>query len=182
MIFIGITGYKQCGKDTVAKLLMQQLGEYRCCHINFADALKQEICRALCITRPYLDEHKANFRLIMQGWGTDYRRKLCGDTYWVQKWLETIRDMKQTPEFIIATDVRFLNEAEAIRELGGMIVRVHRQSCSCDGHESERELDSISPDLTLGNHHTLADLLPHVVDLSKQIKERYRWHTNSTTH
>jgi hypothetical protein len=159
MKVIGITGYKKSGKTTVAEQLRLLALPACSYHINFADAVKNEVCVAFRISREYLEAHKDNYRLILQGVGTDVGRKLRGETYWIQKWLETLNKLPlPLPELIVCSDLRFLNEAEAIRQLGGKIIRVYRQGTGSDGHASETELDRIECDYELVNNGSLDDL------------------------
>ena len=47
-------------------------------------------------------------------------------------------------------DCRFQNEAYAIREQGGIIIRLERTDMiHTDTHQSETEMDSIIPDFTI---------------------------------
>lgn len=53
-------------------------------------------------------------------------------------------------------DVRFKNEADAIRERGGLIVRINRPdvtdiSNGVQNHASEKEFDLIQPDIVIDN-------------------------------
>lgn len=158
MKLIAITGYKLSGKTTVAEQLRRMHMPLKSAHINFADAVKNEVCRAFSITREYLETHKENFRLILQGVGTDYRRKLCGETYWINKWIKTIIEQEQQVSLIVTSDLRFLNEAETIKQCGGKIIRVHRSGCSSDGHISETELDKIKADFEITNDGDISSL------------------------
>lgn len=166
MKIIGITGYKQSGKDTVAELLAKQYLPKRTVRLGFADALKQEVCSAFRISREYLEQNKKNFRLILQGVGTDYRRVLCGEDYWVLKWMQAANALVPIPDILICSDVRFHNEANTIKQLGGVLIRVNRPGVFTDGHASETEQTSILTDFTVHNDGTVADLQQKL----KQIK------------
>lgn len=62
----------------------------------------------------------------------------------------------------LVTDCRFLNEAEALRNNSGIIVRIRRPADSSSeayaGHESETEQDRIQADSEILNYGTLDDL------------------------
>jgi energy-coupling factor transporter ATP-binding protein EcfA2 len=137
---IGLSGKKRSGKDTLAGFLAQLMPHTVC--VAFADALKNEVAQATGFTREYMEEHKDNFRLILQGWGTDFRRKLCGEDYWIHRTVEQInwlRRLPVPPALIIVTDCRFKNEAETVRQLGGLMVRVVKiGSASDDAHAPGR--------------------------------------------
>jgi hypothetical protein len=72
---------------------------------------------------------------------------------------------------VVVTDVRFPNEAQHIRDHGGLVVRVERPGAQDDGaargssHPSESLVDTITPDRTLLNDGTLEDLATRVKSL-----------------
>ncbi len=140
-LLIGISGRKRHGKDSLAQALKLRLND--CCHINFADALKTEVCQATGIPRAKLEEQKDHFRLILQGWGTDFRRKLCGDNYWVKQFERTYELATEFKlKYALVSDVRFKNELDYIKSNGGITIRINRPGFpSDDTHVSETELD-----------------------------------------
>lgn len=152
---IGFSGKKQAGKDTAYKLLHNLLPGKDIFRIAFADKLKEEVSRATGISISQIDANKENFRLILQGWGTDFRRNLCGEDYWISKWMKTVDYISNAfPAcIIVATDIRFENEANVIRSHGGhvyKIVAVGKEE-NKDEHASEQELSSITADRVLIN-------------------------------
>lgn len=64
-----------------------------------------------------------------------------------------------TDQPIIIDDVRFLNEAEAIRAVGGIVVRIIRPGLTPMDHESETEQRYIIADYTLINDEELEEEL-----------------------
>lgn len=59
----------------------------------------------------------------------------------------------------IISDVRFPNEAKAIKELGGVIIRVERVGLeSNDTHSSETAMREIAPDYIIENTKGLKEL------------------------
>lgn len=174
-MIIGITGHAQHGKDTIGDLLVQEYGFTR---LSFAEPMKEEVAR---VYRPVLlqygrelgcdprtvipfndDAIVANLiatkpplvRKLMQVHGTDLRRAEDAH-YWVHKWLQAWRNRDQ----IVATDVRFLNEAAAIRRIGGIVVKVIRPDMPVDlSHPSESELTRILVSHTFLNDGTIDQL------------------------
>jgi hypothetical protein len=66
------------------------------------------------------------------------------------------------PKWII-TDVRFPNEAQAIRDRGGIVVRVHREGLdTSDTHPSETALDNYICDAIIPNFSTIESLSANV--------------------
>lgn len=91
---------------------------------------------------------------LLQWWGTEYRRAQDSD-YWVKQWKAAL-DPKAN--IIMATDMRFLNEAAAVKSVGGFTVQVNRKNV--DGtpfvdptrdanHASEIQLDGFNYDYQL---------------------------------
>ena len=164
MKVIGISGKKQSGKDTVAAML--SLMYPGCVKYYFAGELKKEVARACGVTTEYIDQHKPNFRLILQGWGTDFRRNVYGDDYWLKK-MDIALESLHTFKYLLIPDVRFKNEYEWVKGHGGVMIRLERPSSAIDTHPSETELDSQKEwDYVLDNSGTPEQLLEQV----KQIK------------
>lgn len=91
---------------------------------------------------------------LLQWWGTEYRRAQ-DPQYWVKNWKAGINPQA---DVVITTDMRFLNEAAAIREIGGFTVNVVR--LNADGkpyidptrpatHQSEIDLDGYNYDYAI---------------------------------
>lgn len=159
MFLLGITGLKQSGKDTVLKCIRELLPGKLIVQRNFADALKLEVALACGVDVDFINEHKSHFRLIMQGYGSDFRRQLCGDDYWINKWMIAVQQTVANPYLLVCTDVRFLNEAAKVRELGGILWRVERDAHTNDMHVSEQEQQNIKVDSTVVNYQcTLGQL------------------------
>lgn len=165
MKLYGITGYKQAGKDETGKIIGRLHLPLTHIRHNFADALKKEVALACGTTVSNVEEHKAEFRPILQWWGTEFRRKMHSDSYWLLKWCK--RFLELHPGVMICTDVRFLNEAALIRDAGGTLIRVKNDRVTSDGHASETEQDLILCDKTIENHGTLEDL-------EKEIKHKLK--------
>lgn len=88
---------------------------------------------------------------LLQWWGTEYRRAQ-NKNYWVDQWKAAINPKA---DIVLTTDMRFLNEAKAIKDAGGYTVRVSRLDAhgaqfldvNRDSlHRSETELDSYNYD------------------------------------
>lgn len=165
MKIIAFTGYKKSGKDAAATALKQLLVPATVQQVNFADALKREVAAACGVTVAYINEHKDVFRTVLQWWGTDFRRNLHGNSYWVLKWLEAVNKLPTPPKYLICTDVRFINEAATIRTLGGIIIRVQRPEIQSDGHASETEQRELQTEFMVNNDGTLADLKTKIKNL-----------------
>lgn len=155
---IGLIGHKGSGKNTAADFLCA--AHKNSCQLAFADALKNEVCAALDITREELETRKSFFRPILQWWGTEWRRGQAPE-YWTRDMRYRIAGCQLTKSLVVVTDIRFLNEALFIQELGGTLIRVLRFNNpfdTNDAHSSETDLDSFSTETTIYNDGTLEDL------------------------
>ena len=174
----------QVGKDSVADVLVRRYGFVR---RGFADALKDEVLDRLPRTLgAYLEStmHLENtadrrrlmyelkpplVRALLQEYGTEVRRA-DDPRYWVKKvagWGEDYR-----PQRLVVPDVRFRNEIEFVRALGGRYVRVDRpgvESVALDTHASESELDGVEPDYVIRNDGTLKDLERRVGAMAREL-------------
>ena len=63
------------------------------------------------------------------------------------------------PKWVV-TDVRFENETKAIKDRGGILIRVDRDSDSKDSHGSENELNNYKDwDYVIDNNYSLLELI-----------------------
>jgi len=180
-----VIGTKGSGKSTVAKRLTIRHEYVR---IPFAKPLK-DMLRAAGLTDEQLDGSLKETpcallrgrtpRHAMQTLGTEWGRNTIHPELWTMLWLNAVRRAERT--LVVADDVRFENEATAIRSLGGILVRVVRGSdvvtdlanslaatpdvarslasaASPNTHASETELARIQCDMELFNDVSIDDL------------------------
>lgn len=167
---IGLSGYAQSGKDTAGAALVEHLGFER---VGFADALKNVLYN-LNPTVEVLDgiirvaDHpwclpvqavvdgygwewaKANssVRELLQRLGTEAGRHVLGDDVWVRTAMAKVKPGGR----YVFTDVRFPNEAQAIKDLGGEVWRIDRRGSNpVNAHASETELDGWAFDRRIHN-------------------------------
>jgi len=171
MIIIGIAGKKKSGKSLAANYI-KAFAPSKVVIVSYADALKDEVAKACSVNRQYIEDHKDNFRLILQGWGTDYRRKLCGDDYWINKLITRLNEISNiTPNaIVIIPDVRFRNEARNILMLNGFLINVTRLSnVDNDTHESENDLQDYPFDGTIVNDGTVEQFHDKIKQTLKKV-------------
>jgi hypothetical protein len=99
-------------------------------------------------------------RLLLQNLGSAGRR-LFGQDFWVD---QALRGVKAGDRVVVA-DVRYRNEVEAIRALGGIVINITRPGYSGDTHASERDLDGLEFDHTIENTGSLVELERSIVEL-----------------
>lgn len=191
-IIIGICGRKRHGKDSVGCVLYDQHGFMP---TAFADPVKRvamdvyglswDQCYGDGPEKEAIDPRWGlSPRAIMQLLGTEVGRSIHTDT-WVKHTLSNIQSAYEgygfrwrndrAREFVhqwtsppvgwVITDVRFPNEAEAIRKVNGKVWKVVQPSLgiSTDEHPSETSVDQIVADLILTDQGTLADLRNQVL-------------------
>jgi hypothetical protein len=139
-MIIGICGLIGSGKGTVGDILVEQ-GFTK---VSFADKLKDGVATIFGWNRAMLEgdtnesrkwrEVQDNFwtqetgrkitpRIVLQEFGTECMRDGFDDSIWVSL---LKKQMLDSPGDYVVPDVRFRNEQDMIRELGGEIWRVQR--------------------------------------------------------
>ena len=102
-------------------------------------------------------------RQIMQWWGTEYRRATDG-SYWTGQVVAHVNyQCKNHNTRHVITDVRFENEAQAVRNMGGVIWQVKRPGLKADtthpnAHVSETDGSQFAPDAIINNSHDIRHL------------------------
>lgn len=175
MILIGITGKKYAGKTTLANLI-QKATTAKTIQIAFADAVKEEVAKACGVTVEQIEQNKQQFRPILQWWGTDFRRKMQRDDYWIQELnRRCVNAHNQNVSCVIIPDCRFQNEAQYIKSIpASWLVRIKREATDndYDKHASETELETIATDLCIHNNGTLNDLYHQARTLIEMINKQ----------
>lgn len=180
---IGLAGRARSGKNTVARFI-SELTDGPVEEAAFADLIKVSAARTLGIpfhgddvgvaaVRQWSDDlklrqkiqivddagqviHEISGRAFLQRYGTEAHRDLFGEDFWV----EAVSLTRPGVAVLVLTDVRFENEAKAIRAAGGEVWRVERPDLpkASDPHPSERPLPGALVDRTLINGDTPAEL------------------------
>jgi hypothetical protein len=163
---IGLTGYAQSGKDTVASILVEKYGYTR---IAFADKIRDFLYginpMVACSPTGYLQDlvnlvgwdkakQEPQVRRLLQDLGIS-ARELLDENIWITTALSKVdKDAR-----VVVTDVRFENEAMMIKIMGGQLWRVKRVGFGpVNEHVSESELDGYKVNQIFVNNGTLEDL------------------------
>ena len=66
----------------------------------------------------------------------------------------------------IVTDVRYQNEADHIKNKGGILIRVNRNTHNNDNHKSEIDLDDYNKfDFIIDNNGSVEELIKKVIEI-----------------
>lgn len=188
--FIGPYG---CGKTTLAQALVDNQNFLR---MSFAGPVKADCAKMLDymaaafgerlaedyhkrITVGDIERHKRDvFGPLLQWYGTDFWREYMGEPdHWIRRFTETYQKLPPTVN-VVVDDCRFLNEADALRDLGFTIIRIDNSSprVSDDArartHASEQEWQRIVPDLVFTYTTWQLHELPRVASL---LTDREQW-------
>lgn len=158
-MIIGLVGYAQSGKDTVADILINKHGFVR---KAFADKIKEFVYE--------FDDPRLKIMIDHQGWNYAKKiphvrnllqsvgvaaRNVFGEDFWVDM---TMKEVDKYSKYVF-TDVRFKNEALTIKLMGGEIWRIERPGIGpVNNHISELELKDYEADRVLVNGGSLDEL------------------------
>jgi hypothetical protein len=185
-MIIGLTGYARSGKDTVADFLVT---DYDFLKVSFADPIREALIRLDPIiafgeglrvnlsqalrTMEWNDlkNYSTDIRSLMQRFGTEVGREMFGENFWVDLAIKSA----ENAEDVVFADVRYPNEAEAVKAKGGVMVRVTKPDVGpVNGHISDKALDDYAVDFTISNNGTLAELSAKVNVLTASLRS-WEW-------
>lgn len=171
---IGLSGYARSGKDAAAECLVNAGWTRRA----FADKIKDSLVALDPLIHrsegwpihlsslveymgwDYAKEALPDVRLLLQRLGTEVGRQILGEEVWVDALFDSLEDGGS----YVITDARFTNEAQAIVDRGGLMIRIERPQTdpAVDGggvvHISETALDDWEFDRVVINNGTLEEL------------------------
>ena len=186
-MIIGVSGYSGCGKDTVGTILQQIDKDSHWEIKKWAGKLKQvaELLTGIPVEKFEDQEFKKtnlgkqwndrinnpmSVRDFLQKLGTEGLRDGLHTNTWVNA---LMADYKCVPadrapngwdcDNWIITDTRFPNEAQAIKDAGGIIIRVTRPGIGpVNDHPSETGLNQWKFDYEIQNDSSLNELINSV--------------------
>ena len=185
-MIIAFCGKKRSGKDTCGDYLKFYHGFSK---YSFASPLKRFVKDTFMMNddqvsgdkKEEIDERWGiSGRRLQQLVGTDLMRKtlpeldegfnkFIGDNIWVKRFYYHYMSLTVPLDYTI-TDLRFLNEAEMIKSMGGYIVKIIRPELQDnDNHQSEMEMEKITPDYTIINDSSVSMLSFQVSKIYKEI-------------
>lgn len=178
--FLGIHGKAYSGKSTISKEMMK-IGFHP---MAFASPVKEMVNRFLTMlgfsTKEIYDFNQnkdflipgieKSVRELWQTLGTDWGRNLIDEDSWImmaENEVNKFKEMYCRHNFyrgIVFEDVRFDNEAEFIRDKGGLIVHLvpERELKAYYNHESEAGIEFKDNDLLFNNDHGVDELITRI--------------------
>lgn len=138
MKIVGLCGYSKVGKDALSPVGW--------CRIAFADQLKYELDSKLGVD---CYKHKEAARPLMVAYG-EYMRSV-DPLYWVNYVKRLIVETGEDCKGIVIPDVRYPNEADMIHEMGGCVIRIHRDGVGPANEIEEKTISDVDVDAELYN-------------------------------
>lgn len=183
-MIIGLVGFIGAGKGTVRDTLVREHDYHG---FAFADALKDAVASIFLWPRGLLEgdseasrafrervdpwwSYKFGYevtpRLMLQKMGTEACRNNLADNIWIAALEKRIQGYQD----VVVSDVRFPNEIDFVRSVGGVIVQVKRGVDPTPGelstmHVSETAWNDVTPDMVIENNGTLEELKVNVSKL-----------------
>lgn len=186
---IGIHGYKESGKDTIAGFIEEWAAQrgYSSATRYWATKMKESLAATLGIPIEHIDDfkltgtvevkystdssagithyHSLTGREVHQKKGTEGGREVFGWDFWIDQLVppgEWERNFDEADVCIIA-DCRFENELQRILDCGGTNWIVESDRVQSDGHKSEQLFPELCQRVIPNNLDTTLDELRHRV-------------------
>lgn len=180
---IGVTGTKESGKNTFGSYLVNNYGFTE---NAFAKPLKDasKILFGLNDEQLYDSEKKEQYdskigyspREVLQKFGTEIVREQFANIFpnmfrnsyknlWIKLMDIFINTKENENKFVVITDLRFQDEAEWVKNKGGIIVKINRQSIKKNKyseHKSETELNTIKANYIIKNNGSIQNLYNNI--------------------
>lgn len=163
-----LSGKQYSGKDTVAKILLENLTNFK--RIGLGDAIKIEYGEQKGLSFEEIEQNKAQYRQDLINLGN--KRRSEDKDYWIKKVIKM-------PGNIIVPDVRVKRELDFFKEANAFTIRVEasRETRSQRGQlvgetdVTEVDLDDIKDwDYVIENNSTYENLQAKSIELAKEIK------------
>lgn len=177
---VGVTGYSGSGKDTAADMIGSYLGSPHE-KLRMATALKAFF--TISTGMPFDQEDRSIYHKLAKGfepltvrdWLVEVGMALRAydKEFQIKTWKRLFAEMMQFhrhKNLVVFTipDIRFPNEADMVRNLGGKIVEV--QGKKVIDNPAELGPDTIKPDIVVNNSGSIQDLWKACNIASKLIK------------
>lgn len=177
LVVIGITGQIGAGKTLAASMVPDAVV------VPFAEPLYRMLSAMTGI--PVADLQRRDLkerpipwlgrspRELLQTLGTDWGRDRVSPTVWIDLWRRRVAEIsEQGVRTVVAPDLRFDNEALAVRSLGGEIWKVVRTGAAAaiPSHKSEHGIPAGMVDRLVLNAGTADDLRHAVLRAAGEVR------------
>jgi hypothetical protein len=183
-MIIGLHGNKRAGKDTAYEFIKSAYPD--AVRLAFADKIKESLAALFGVSIREINtlkeekgvfkiqsesfQHSYTWRSFAQRYGTEAHRDIFGENFWVDMILPKESDSIPDDELLIVTDVRFKNEAERIKHLGGYIIYINRLNLlNNDSHISEERLSDEYFSYIINNNASLDQFKERVLEVVSQL-------------
>lgn len=178
-MFIGIHGIQSSGKDTICAMIKELYPDITE-QWPFAEPVKEAAATFLGITVEQVEQWKndssvriqviENRSTVQQEIHSDLTmrhvlrlighegRRIFGEDIWLDLNIGHEARNFHWDRIIVITDVRYNNEAERIRDMGGFVVHVNRPDVERANHGSEAGIREELIDYTINNDKGLEEL------------------------
>lgn len=163
-----LSGKQFCGKDTIAKIILQNFTNFT--RIGLGDAIKLEYGEKIGLSLEEVEKNKSQYRADLQSLGN--KRRSEDSDYWIKKVISL-------PQDIVVPDVRVQREYDYFKQAGAFKIRVEasaqkralRGELSAQNDITETALDNITDwDYIIHNDGTYEELTTKCDELIKKIK------------
>lgn len=175
-MLIGLTGKAGSGKDSTAGRLVARHGFKS---VSFANPIRAGLQAVLGLTdahfaHPFkevvLKVYGKSPREMMQSLGTTWGRESVTEDLWLILASKKITEYRRLGYNVVITDVRFDNEADMIREMGGEVWHIMRDSAGTEhAHVSEHGVMWYEEDTIIENNSSLKELYRQVDLISSEV-------------
>ena len=148
-MIIGLCGLAGSGKDTVAKILRDRRGF---ASVSFAAPIYRAVAAITGLSVEELQDRRvkeaklpwldASPRTLLQTLGTEWGRDIVDTDIWIKLAMREAAGLRRA----VLTDVRFANEARAVKDDGGVVWRVTRPAVVLDGEAAQHSSEAGLPD------------------------------------
>lgn len=170
-LLLGLTGPAGAGKDTVGKRLYMT---HNFVNTSFAEPLRCAAMEVFGLDYDHFIDRELKEtvngywgltpRQMLQRLGTEAIRGTFGPEFWVRRWCQTYAEVHDT-DHIVVTDVRFPEEAQMVRERGGVLVHILRDDVTRFNHASDQGIPFLAGDHVIENDGDIKGLYAKVDSL-----------------
>lgn len=164
---IGLCGAARAGKSTAASFLTEHMGYQEYSYAGPIRTFMRDLLNVDVNTyenikdKPHALLGGNTPRYAMQTLGTEWGRNTLSDTLWIDVCMNKVNSaLHRHGTSVVVSDVRFPNEAEAIRAAGGKIIQILRAGgpgIQDNQHVSENGIPQHMIDTIIINDGSLED-------------------------